>query len=660
MNTRLLTGSGLAIAVVLFFTVNVLSHVAFRSARVDLTEQRLYTLSEGSRNILQGLDEPVTLRFYLSKKLAVELAGIRGYTNRVLELLQEYEQASGGNLILHVIDPEPFSEEEDRAVGYGLRGVPLNQGNAQFYFGLVGSNATDDRELIPFFQQSREEFLEYDLTKLVYRLANPKQKIVGLVSTLPLDGSPQMPFPQAPGGSVPWMIMDSIRDVMEVKVLDNAVTDITEDVDVLMVVHPKRLGSPTLYAIDQFVLRGGRAVVFVDPHSEADRVPPNPRNPMGMQGPRNSDLGPVFDAWGIELVDGKVVGDLPLAKRVNFQKEDRMMVADYPVWIDLTPRQLNAEDVVTAKLPNLTMASAGVLHKKEDSTIEWTPLMETDDQAMQIEAARLQFMPDIEGILRAYQPEGETLVLAARLTGKVKTAFPDGKPLAEDPEEPETAGADKEKTEQHPHLTESVEPINVIVVADTDMLQDRFWVQAQNFLGQRIGIPTAANNDFVTNALDNLTGSHDLISVRNRGSFSRPFTLVRAIQQEAEARFRQKEQALQQRLKDTERKIQDLQSRKEDQTTIILSAEQQAALEGFRQELVSTRKELRNVQHELQKNIDSLENVVKFLNIGLMPLVIAVSGVVLGAWNMRRRQRGHDPGPKAGTASGPPPAVGGW
>lgn len=639
MNTRLLTGSGLAIAVVLFFTVNILSHVALRSARLDLTEQRLYTLSEGSRNILQGLDEPVTLRFYLSKKLAVELAGIRGYTNRVLELLQEYEQASGGNLILHVIDPEPFSEEEDRAVGYGLRGVPLNQGNAQFYFGLVGSNATDGRELIPFFQQSREEFLEYDLTKLVYRLANPKQKVVGLLSTLPLDGGPQMPFPQASGGS-PWMIMDSIREVMDVKVLDKAVTDVPEDVDVLMVVHPKQLGAPTLYAIDQFVLRGGRAVVFVDPHGEADRVPPNPRNPMGMQGPRNSDLGPVFDAWGIELVNGKVVGDLPLAKRVNFQKQDRMMVADYPVWIDLTPRQLNADDVVTAKLSNIAMASAGVLRKKEDSTIEWTPLVETDDQAMQIEAARLQFLPDVEGILRDYQPGDETLVMAARLTGTVKTAFPGGRPTVEDPEEPETAGADKE-TEHHPHRAESAEPINVIVVADTDMLQDRFWVQSQNFLGQRIGIPTAANNDFVTNALDNLTGSHDLISVRNRGSFSRPFTLVRAIQQEAEARFRQKEQALQQRLKDTERKIQDLQSRKEDQTTIILSAEQQAALEGFRQELVVTRKELRNVQHELQKNIDSLENVVKFLNIGLMPLVIAVGGVVLGAWNMRRRHRGH-------------------
>ncbi len=648
MNPRLLTGSGLAISVVLFFTVNVLSHVAFRSARFDLTEQQIYTLSEGSRNILQSLDEPMTLRVYLSKKLVTELPGIQSYTNRVLELLQEYEQVAAGNLTLHVIDPEPFSEAEDRAVGYGLRGVPLEAGNVQFYFGLVATNSIDDQEIIPFFQQSREEFLEYDLTKMVYRLANPKQKIVGLFSTLPLEGGPPMPFLQAQGGRAPWMIMDSIRDVMQIMPLDKDITDIPEEVEVLMVVHPKGLGDPALYAIDQFVLRGGRALVFVDPHSEADRILPNPQNPMGMQGPRNSDLGPVFDAWGIELVEGKVAGDLPLAKKVNFQKQSRTVVADYPIWIDLTPRQLNAEDVVTAKLPNLTMASAGVLRKKEGRAIEFTPLVKTDEHAMQIDSASLRFMPDVEDILRAYRPEGDPLVLAARVTGKVKTAFPDGRPNAADSDR-QGNPQDEKQSKQHPHLTESADLIHVIVVADTDMLQDRFWVQVQNFLGQRIGIPTAANNDFVTNALDNLTGSHDLISVRSRGSISRPFTLVRSIQQEAEAQFRQKEQALQQRLQDTERKIRELQNKKEDQTTVILSAEQEATLDGFRQQLVATRKELRSVQHELQKNIERLEGVVKFFNVGLMPLLIAVGGVVFSAYRMRCRLRGNEAGHGAAT-----------
>lgn len=625
-------------AVVLFFAVNVFSTVAFRSARFDLTEQQIYTLSDGTRNILESIDEPVTLRLYLSKKLATRLPGIKSYTTRVAELLQEYEQAAGGNLHLHVIDPEPFSEEEDRAVGYGLQGVPLDNGNLHFYFGLVGANATGERELIPFFQPEREEFLEYDLTKLIYRLANPTQRVVGLLSTLPLEGGPPMPFMGGQGGTGPWMIMESIRDVMQVTPLDKDVTDIPEDVAVLMVVHPKGLGEPTLYAIDQFVLRGGRALVFVDPHSEADRIPPNPQNPMGMQGPRNSDLGKVFESWGIELVKGKVAGDLPLAKKVNFQTGSRTFVADYPIWIDLPPQSLNAEDVVTAKLPSLTMASAGILKKREGSDVQVTPLVETDERAMQIDASRLTFMPDIQGLLQEYRTEGEKLTLVARLTGKVNTAFPEGRPPVEKSEQSDNPDVENESRE-HPHLAESTEPINVIVVADTDVLQDRFWVQTQQFLGQRIAIPLAANNSFVTNALDNLTGSHDLISVRNRGSSSRPFTLVRAIQQEAEQRFRQKEQALQQRLKDTERKIQELQNKKEDQTTVILSAEQQAALDGFRQELVATRKELRSVQHELQKNIESLEGIVKFLNVGFMPLVVVVGGLLLSAYHVRRRQR---------------------
>ena len=638
MNTRLLTGSGLAMAVVLFFAVNVFSTVAFRSARFDLTEQQIYTLSDGTRNILESIDEPVTLRLYLSKKLATRLPGIKSYTTRVAELLQEYEQAAGGNLHLHVIDPEPFSEEEDRAVGYGLQGVPLDNGNLHFYFGLVGANATGERELIPFFQPEREEFLEYDLTKLIYRLANPTQRVVGLLSTLPLEGGPPMPFMGGQGGTGPWMIMESIRDVMQVTSLDKDVTDIPEDVAVLMVVHPKGLGEPTLYAIDQFVLRGGRALVFVDPHSEADRIPPNPQNPMGMQGPRNSDLGKVFESWGIELVKGKVAGDLPLAKKVNFQTGSRTFVADYPIWIDLPPQSLNAEDIVTAKLPSLTMASAGILKKREGSDVQVTPLVETDERAMQIDASRLTFMPDIQGLLQEYRPEGEKFTLAARLTGKVNTAFPEGRPAVEKSEQSDNPGVENESRE-HPHLAESTEPINVIVVADTDVLQDRFWVQTQQFLGQRIAIPLAANNSFVTNALENLTGSHDLISVRNRGSSSRPFTLVRAIQQEAEQRFRQKEQALQQRLKDTERKIQELQNKKEDQTTVILSAEQQAALDGFRQKLVATRKELRSVQHELQKNIESLEGIVKVLNIGFMPLVVVAGGLLISAYHVRRRQR---------------------
>ena len=462
----------------------------------------------------------MTLRLYLSKKLAVELPGIQGYTNRVLELVQEYEQVAGGNLILHVIDPEPFSEEEDRAVGYGLRGVPLDAGNTQFYFGLVGANATDDRELIPFFQQSREEFLEYDLTKLVYRLGNPKQKVVGLLSTLPVDGGPQMPFPQAQG-SAPWMIMDSIRELMEVKVLDKPSRKSPRTWMYSWSCIPSDSATrPSMPSTNSCCEAAAPWSLWI-PTVKPTACCPIPKTPWACKRHAIPISAGYFDAWGIELVAEKWWAISPWPRKVNFQKQSRMMVADYPVWIDLTTRQLNAEDVVTAKLPNLTMARQGCFVKKEDSAIEWTPLIETDDQAMQIEAARLRMMPDVEGLLRDYRPgrrnphvgrppdrQGENRV--SRRQAGSRGCGP-----------PENTGDDKE-AKQPPHLAESVDPINVIVVADTDMLQDRFWVQVQNFLGQRIGIPTSANNDFVTNALDNLTGSHDLISVRNRGSFSRP------------------------------------------------------------------------------------------------------------------------------------------
>lgn len=641
MNKNILTVAGLVLAGILFLAVNVFSNVALKSARLDLTEQSLYTLSQGTQNTLEGLEEALTLRFYLSQKLVTGLPGINSYAIRVLEMLEEYEQAAGGKLTLKIIDPEPFSEEEDRAVGYGLQGVPVGNGNNLFYFGLAGTSSTDEEEIIPFFQPDREEFLEYDLTKLVHQLAHPKQKVVGLLTSLPLKGSPSMPFLQSGGGD-PWLILDQIRQLLTVRTLEKDVKDIPEDVDVLMIVHPKDLSDEILYAIDQYVLRGGRALIFVDPHSEADRGSPTPGNPMGGSGPKNSDLAKLFDVWGIEMIPNKVVGDLPLAKKVNFRKQSRMMVADYPVWIDLAPEHMDQDDIVTAKLPNLTMASVGAIRKKEEAETELVPLIQSDDQAMLIDTVRLQLLPDVEGLLQSYQPGNETYTLAARITGNVKTAFPDGRP--ENKEESTKDQQEEPKNEQTgnetstPSLKESKEAINIIVVADTDLIQDQFWVQVQSFLGQRIGIPNAANGTFVTNALDNLTGSNDLISVRNRGSFTRPFTLVKALQQDAELQFRQKEQLLQARLQSTEQKIKDLQSQKKDESPLILSEAQQDEIDRFRQELLSTRKELRSVRHELQKNIEGLEGIVKFFNIGFTPLLIGVGGVFISVYRFRQRQ----------------------
>jgi ABC-type uncharacterized transport system involved in gliding motility auxiliary subunit len=268
-----------------------------------------------------------------------------------------------------------------------------------------------------------------------------------------------------------------------------------------------------------------------------------------------------------------------------------------------------------------------------------TAFIQSDDAAMNIDASSLSFMPDLASLLSTYKPEGEKMMVAARVTGNVKTAFPDGKPQAPQKEADANSGpsSDSQSQPSKPHVAESKEPINVIVVADTDILQDKFWAQVQNFFGQRIGIPTSGNGTFVTNALDNLTGSNDLISVRSRAGYSRPFTLLRALQQDAEQQFRQKEQALQERLKATESKLQNLQSQKSEDNTMIMSIEQQQAMTTFRQDLVQVRKELRAVQHELGKNIESVESWVKFINIGLVPVLVGIVGVWISSSRFRKK-----------------------
>lgn len=625
MNQKLLTTGSAAMAIALLLAVNIISDTLLKTARLDLTENQLYTLSEGSKNILKTLEEPITLHFYLSQTLATSLPGVSSYTIRVRELLEEYQRVAAGKINLKVIDPEPFSEEEDSAESYGLQGIPVD--NNTFYFGLAGTSSTDGEEIIPFLSPNRAEFLEYDLTKLIFQLANPDQKVVGIMSTLPIQGDMSSPFQQAQVR--PWAIVDHISQLFQVEKVSTEVETIPDDIDVLMLVHPKDLSDATLYAIDQFVLKGGRAIVFADPYSEAYKPPSDPKNPFAaMQAPRNSELTKLFDAWGIELVPSKVVGSLRTAQKVQVRKGSRTSVVTYPVWMDLDDEQyFNKEDITTGKLGNIALATVGALVKKGDVGTEIIPLIESGDKAMQIDIAKLGFLAEPENLVREFKPEGK-FTLAARVTGIVPTAFPDGMPDGSDATENETDSK---------HITESAEAINIIVVADTDILEDKFWVRVQNIFGQRIALPHAANATFVSNALDNLSGSNDLISVRNRGGFVRPFTLVEEIQQEAEQHYREKEKELLARLQETDQKIRNMQNQKQKGNEFMLNIKQQQEVANFRAEKIKIRKELRNVQHELQKNIASLETNMKFINIGLMPLLIGIGGITLGILNRRRK-----------------------
>jgi len=640
MGARILSAGGLVMAAVLLVAINIVAGQALRSQRIDLTEGDLFTLSQGTRRILSELDEPVTLRFHLSRSLATRLPGVNSYAARVEELLEAYQREANGMITLVRVDPEPFSEEEDRAVAYGLRGIPLDEEDATLYFGLVASGPTDQEDAIPFFSASREKFLEYDVTRLIHGVANPEQPTIGLLSSLPINGPDAMAMMQG-ARQAPWMVMEQVRQVFTVLPLERGIREVPEEVDVLMLVHPKDLPAPARYAIDQFVMRGGRALVFVDPNAETD--PGTTPGMMGMRMPgasRASNPQDLLASWGLEMPGGEVVGDLSRATRVRANQQGRLVTLDYPMWMNLDETQLNDADIVTANLGTVTLASPGHLKPLDDGGLEVTPLLESTEEAALFAAEQVSNLSDPQSLLRDYQPEGQRFVLAARVTGTAKSAFPDGPPPAEDTSDEQAGQAQAAGDEERaPHLARSEGDINVIVVADADLLADQFWVQVQDLLGSRIAIPTAANGPMVVNALDNLTGSSALIEVRSRGGFVRPFTVVDRLRREAELQFRQKEQQLLTRLEESEQRLRELESRKQGQDAPVLSEEQARELIEFRQQRLAIRKELREVRRQLRADIERLEVRVKFANVGLMPILIAIGGTLVGLARMRRRRR---------------------
>lgn len=655
---------GLALAVALFFAFNIFAEGAFRNASLDLTQGRLYTLSDGTRKLLAGLKEPITLRFYFSPRLGEAAPTYAHYATRVRELLERYASLADGKIRLEIHNPEPFSDAEDRAVGFGLQGVPLGDSGDQVYFGLAGTNSTDDEEVISFFQPDRERFLEYDLTKLVANLANPKKKVIGLISTLPLSGSFGNPM-MGGGGSPPFAVMEQMRQQFTVRELGESPDQIDKDIDVLMVVHPKNLPEKTQFAIDQYVLGGGRAMIFVDPNAESDSAGANPMISMGAT---SSDLKRLFDAWGVELAPDKVAGDRNLATRVQASVGGRPQTIDYIAWLSVGADNLNHDDAVTADLSRILMATPGILEKRKEAPVTFTPLIETSAEATEISADKVRLFPDFRSLLADYKPVGHPLALAARVQGMVKTAFPDGPPGEGKADEgkgaaaPPSGNGEGGPVESKPQaggpaaaeppaagkaaavagatwLKESAKPINVILVADTDMLQDRFWVRTQNFFGQQLVEPTASNGDFVINGLENLAGSDALIGLRGRGLSARPFDLVQRLRAEADTRYLAKARELQDQLKDTEKKLAALQKEGEGGSRQILSAEQQKEIDKFRDEVISIRKSLRDVQHALRQNIERLGAWLKFVDIGLMPILVGIAALAVALVRARRRRR---------------------
>jgi len=617
MNKPTLGAGSLALVALLFIGIALLANTLLRGAQVDLTSDKLYTLSDGTRNLLRGLKEPVNLYFFFSDRDATAMPELKTYGKRVRELLESMVERSNGKLTLKVIDPKPFTEEEDRANELGVQGAPAGPNGERFYFGLAGTNSTDGKEALPSLDPKLDEQLEYDVAKLVYKLASGKKPVIAWLSTLPMSGNFDM---QTGRPTPPWMVYGQAEQLYTVRTIEPTITAIDADVDVLVLVHPKGLSPAALYAIDQFAMRGGRILAFVDPNSQMDQSGQDPNNPMAQfAADKSSHLEPLLASWGVEFKSDQVLGDLERGLVVAMRQGEPPSQHIAILGFDNTSV---SKDVITTRLDSINMATVGSLKPVAGSKLKFEPLIHTSKQAGLIPAQRFAMMSDPGTLRDGFKPDGEHVV-AARISGDATSAFASGPP------EGATAAADA--------LKASAKPLNIIVVADTDLLADFMWGQQGNFFGQPIFQPFANNGELVWNALDNLAGSNDLISIRGRASFSRPFDRVAELRRKADTQFRAKELQLESELNQTEETLSKLQTARPGGSEAILSPEQVQEIERFQEQKLHIRKELRAVKSGLNDDIKSLGMWMKVLNIAVVPAAFAIAALFVSLWHRRRR-----------------------
>ncbi len=671
MNTKSLFSRAAlaAIAAVTILAVAIISLLP--SLRIDLTEDNLYSLSDATRTIVSGLETPVELMFFYSESATEDIPQIRSYGTRVQELLREIVLASNGRLSLSVIDPEPFSEDEDRATEFGIQAVPVSQGGPAIYFGLVAAQEQGDAvnpalgaaaETMPLIRPDQEQFLEYEFMKLISKVKQPDLQLVGLLTELDIDGGFNPVTGQA---TQQWMIMDIIRQLYAVQRVDITGDSIDEEIELLMIVHPQGLSDQMLYAIDQFVMRGGKTLIFLDPNADSmvSRTQQGRLIPAGM----SSELPDLLESWGVDFPNDKVLTDNELALRISMAQSQRPVV--HLGMLGVQRNFLTQSDIITSRLETINLSSAGVISQAEGATTRFEPLMVSSSDAMLMDASLLEGVTDPSVLFDEFVSEEKSFTIAARISGVVETAFPDGKPIDiveaiepdSDTETEQSAGeaADDEDAlvDEEPvgeelaeeelvaqHLTSSNGEVTILVFADTDMLSDRLWVQVGQFLGQRIPRPFANNADMVINALDNLRGGAELASIRSRGTYSRPFTRVIQLQRQADDRLRVEEAELLDRLAETEAALAALNQGENGELTGQVTAEIQNEVDRFNEQMLETRRSLRDVQYQLTEDIEQLGTNLKLINTALIPVLVALMALLLAYLRSQRRKSARDQG----------------
>jgi ABC-type uncharacterized transport system involved in gliding motility auxiliary subunit len=603
MQHKLTSSVNLLLIVLVFISLVFVNNQLFSSVRLDLTESQVYSLSRGSKQILKNIDEPINLYFYFSDKASKNMTSLRNYANRVEGLLTEYETFANGKLKLQILDPQVFSEQEDRANQFGLTAANIGSAGEPIYMGLAATNAIDGQQVIAFFDPQKEASLEYEISKMIYQLNETEPLKITLITDLAVEGGQN---PMTGQFEPPWTFLTQLKQLYKVEKFGFDITNLPDDTDVLLLIHSKELSDALLFAIDQYALSGGKILVFVDAHNESD-----PSAMMGdpMFSGNSSNLGRLFRAWGVQFDSEKVLLDAMAGLDIRTESGG---VARHFGFVGLTAEQINREDVITSNLEVINGASFGVFNQYKDTKTMWLPLIQSTQDSDLMDVGAYIKTQDPEELAKVYQSDNQSYVLATRLSGQADSAFmqvPEGLEMTE--------------------IKTSTNKLNVILVGDTDMLADRFWVQKSNFFGQTISTPFANNGDFVTNAVENLGGSDALISIRSRGVFSRSFSKVDELTVVAEQKFRDQEQILQRRLEETEQQLLQLQNQQVEGGSMIISAEQQFAVDEFLEKKVTIRKSLRDVRHQLDKDIESLGNWLKLFNIALAPMILILLLVLL-------------------------------
>ena len=604
----------------LFLSFNIIIFKVLVNKKIDLTTDKLFTVSENTKSIIKNLSEPISIKLFFSNSLSKELSQIRDYEKRVRELLMSYKKISNKNITIEIIDPRPFTDQEDLANVYGIQGLQLNEEGERFYFGAVFSNSVDDTTVIPFFELDREQFLEYDLTKTIYNLANTTKPNIGLISGLPLVGRVNNSQGNAQYER-PFFIYQTLSEFFNVIDLSLEVSEIPENVDQLLIVHPKNLSDVTLYAIDQFVMTGKGVTIFTDPFSEFDN---NLSKPESEKDFSNSNLSRLFTSWGFDMKPGMVIGDIVNGRKVSLGPSNDQKIVTYVLWLAIQQNLLSNTDIITSNLDYIFLKSAGSIENlNTNSSLVIEPLISTSKESMLIERYKMQFRADPEQLLKDFESQDKSYIIGARIKGELDSAF-----SMEDIKKIEL------DTKQH---INNIKDANIILFADTDLLSDNTWISEQDMFGRNSITPIADNGRMVVNSIESMSGGRNLIGLRGRGSSNRPFLVIEDLQKKAELSFREKQISLQNELQGTEDKLKEIQSNQLDSSENKTS-EQNKAIEEFQRKILSIRKQLRDVQRQLNADIERLENNIKVLNIWTMPLIVIILYFFIKVFAEKRRK----------------------